>query len=92
MYWYDPTKRTSERVEAPRTEEEAVEMLAGDPDSVAFVSEYVRLRHLGMGLEQALIMVGHEGRLKHTVDDPNALRPRAVGYSLLVGKPPSSKR
>ena len=93
MYWYNPTTRTSERVEAPRTDEEAVEMLAGDPDSATFVSEYARLRASGMGIEQALIMVGHEFRMQHLLEaTPNAFRPSAIGYELLVGTGPSSRR
>ena len=93
MYWYNPTTRASERVLAPRTDEEAVEMLAGVPDSATFVSEYARLRTSGMGIEQALIMAGHEFRIKHLVDaTPNAFRPSAIGYELLVGTAPSSRR
>jgi hypothetical protein len=29
MYWYNPKSRTSERVEAPSTDEQAIQMLAG---------------------------------------------------------------
>ena len=29
MYWYNPKSRTSERVEAPSTDEQAIRMLAG---------------------------------------------------------------
>ena len=64
MHWYNPTTQISERVVAPSTDEEAIEMLAGDPDSASFVSEYVRLRASGMEIETALIMVGHEFRLR----------------------------
>jgi hypothetical protein len=93
VYWYNPTIRDSERVEAPRTDKKAIEMLAGDADSAAFVGEYARLRTSGMGIEQALIMAGHEFRMQHLVDaNPNAFRPRAIGYELLVGAGPSSRR
>lgn len=93
MYWYNPTLRNSERIEAPRTDEEAIEMLTGDPDSATFVSEYARLRVSGMGVEQALIMVGHEGRIRHLVEAAqNAFRPSAIGYELLVGTATSSRR
>jgi hypothetical protein len=93
VYWYNPTTRTSERVEAPSADEQAIEMLAGDPQSVAFVSEYARLRESGMEIEQALILVGHEFRLRHLeLVSPNAFRPRAAGYNLLVGAGPSSRR
>lgn len=93
MYWYNPTTCASERVDAPRTDEEAIEVLAGDPDSATFVSEYARLRVSGMGVEQALIMVGHEFRMRRTEHaNPNAFRPHAIGYELLVGTGPSSRR
>ncbi|HSK83232.1 MAG TPA: hypothetical protein VK902_07470 [Rubrobacter sp.] len=93
MYWYNPTTRTSERRPAPETDEEAIGMLAGDPVSAAFVTEYAALRNSGTDIEQALILVGHEFRLRqmeHT--SPNAFRPRAIGYELLVGAGPSSRR
>ena len=87
MYWYNPTTRTSERVEAPSTDEQAVQMLAGDPQSAAYVSEYARLRgEQGMEIEPALIL-RHLG-----IISPNALRPSALGYDLLVGAGPSSRR
>lgn len=89
MYWYNPTTRTSERVQAPRTDEEAIEMLAGDPQSAAFVSEYASLRASGTEIEQALILAGHEFRLRHLeLVYPNAFRPRAIGYGLLVSAGP----
>lgn len=92
MYWYNPTIRASERVEAPRTDEEAIETLAGDPQSVTFVSEYANLRGSGIEIESALILVGHEFRLKQLeLISPNAFRPRAVGYKLLVGTGPSRR-
>jgi hypothetical protein len=65
MYWYNPMTRTSERVEAPRTDEEAIQMLEGDPDSGALVQHYVMLRYEGMGVEQALIFVGDRWRMFH---------------------------
>ena len=68
-------------------------MLAGDLQSAAFVSDYARLRDSGMEIEQALILVGHEVRLRHLeLVSPNAFRSRAVGYDLLVGTGPSSRR
>jgi hypothetical protein len=33
MYWYNPTTHTSERVEAPSTDQQAIRMLAGIQDS-----------------------------------------------------------
>ncbi len=64
MYWYNPTTRTSERVAAPSTDEEAVDMLSGDSDSALFVEEYLKLRHSGTAIEPALVLVGHEFRLR----------------------------
>ena len=64
MYWYNPTTRTSERVQAPSTDEQAVQMLAGTPDSAEFIAEYLELRRSGSPIEQALVLVGHEFRLR----------------------------
>ena len=64
MYWYNPTTRTSERVQAPSTDQQAIRMLAGTQDSAAFVNEYCELRRSGTPMEQALVLVGHEFRLK----------------------------
>lgn len=64
MYWYNPTTRTSERVEAPSTDEEALDMLSGAPESAQFVKEYARLRGVGSPIERALVLVGHEFRLR----------------------------
>jgi hypothetical protein len=63
MYWYDPTTRTSERVEAPSTDEQAIQMLAGTQDSADFIKHYLELRRSGTPIEQALVLVGHEVRL-----------------------------
>ena len=64
MYWYNPTTRTSERVQAPSTDEQAIQMLSGTPDSAEFIAEYLELRRSGSPLEQALVLVGHEFRLR----------------------------
>jgi hypothetical protein len=64
MYWYNPTTRTSERVQAPATDEQAVRMLAGTPDSAEFIAEYLELRRSGSPIERALVLVGHEFRLR----------------------------
>jgi hypothetical protein len=64
VYWYNPTARTSERVEAPSTDQQAIQMLAGTPDSAEFIKEYCKLRRSGSPVEQALVLVGHEFRLR----------------------------
>ena len=64
MYWYNPTISTSQRVEAPATDEQAIRMLSGTPDSAEFIKEYCRLRRSGSPIEQVLILVGHEFRLR----------------------------
>jgi hypothetical protein len=64
MYWYNPTTRTSERVDAPSTDEQAIRMLAGTKDSADFIGEYLELRRSGSPIEQALVLVGHEFRLR----------------------------
>ncbi len=65
MHWYNPKIMRVEDVPAPSTDEEALEMLRGDISSAAYITEYERLREEGMGVEQALIFVGHEFRLRH---------------------------
>ena len=65
MYWYNPTTRTSERVVAPSTDEQAIQMLAGTQDSAQFIEHYCELRRTGTPIEQALVLVGHEFRLRH---------------------------
>ena len=94
MYWYDPTTQTSERVDAPSGEEEAIRMLAGHPDSATFVSEYAELRRSDAPIERALVTVGHEERLREHEYAPMRLaahnrlsrrsRPHAIGYELLL--------
>jgi len=64
MYWYNPTTHTSERVEAPSTDEQAIQMLAGTQDSADFIKHYCELRRSGAPIEQALVLVGHELRLR----------------------------
>jgi hypothetical protein len=65
MYWYNPKTRCTETICAPTTDEEALALLDGDINTMAFAVEYERLRETGMGIEQALIFTGHEFRLKH---------------------------
>jgi hypothetical protein len=65
MYWYNPTTCTSERVESPSTDEQAIQMFAGtQEDSAEFIKHYCELRRSGTPIEQALVLVGHEFRLR----------------------------
>ena len=64
MYWYNPTTRTSERVEAPSTDDEALDMLSGVPESAELMQAYDRLREADTPIERALVLVGHEFRLR----------------------------
>ena len=64
MYWYNPTTHSSERVAAPSNDSQAVQMLAGTQDSAEFIEEYCQLRRSGTPIEQALVLVGHEFRLR----------------------------
>jgi len=94
MYWHNPTTRTSERVDAPLEDEQAIRMLAGHPSSATFVSDYAELRYSGMPIETALVMVGHEERLRLHDHMPVRLaererpsrrvRPSATGYLPLL--------
>ena len=95
MYWYNPTNHTSERVAAPANDDEAVRMLAGHPNSARFVSEYAELRRLGAPIERALVLVGHEERLREHEhapvrlawrDRPRRSRPTALAYELLLAE------
>lgn len=95
MYWYNPTIQASERVAAPTNDDEAVRMLAGHPESARFVSEYAELRRSGAPIERALVLVGHEARMReHELapmrlawrERPRRSRPSAVGYELLVAQ------
>jgi len=65
MHWYNPKTMSVEDSPAPSTDVEALEMLRGDINSGAFMAEYDRLREEGMGVEQAMIFVGYEFRLRH---------------------------
>ena len=93
MYWYNPTTRTSERAASPADDEEAVRMLAGHPDSAAFVTEYAELRRSGAPIERALVTLGHRERLRRHEcapvrlawrDRPSKPRPTALAYELLL--------
>jgi hypothetical protein len=64
MYWYNPTTLSSERAAAPSNDSQAIRMLAGTRDSAEFVKEYCELRRSGTAIEQALVLVGHEFRLR----------------------------
>jgi hypothetical protein len=70
MHWYNPKTMSVEDTLAPSTDEEALEMLRGGVNSGAFMAEYERLREEGMGIEQAMIFVGHEFRLRHLEYQP----------------------
>ncbi len=90
MYWYNPTIRASDSVDAPSSDDQAVRMLAGHPDSTRFVSGYAELRRSGAPIERALVSVGHEERLREHEQAPVRLawgerpgrrsRPSARGY------------
>jgi hypothetical protein len=64
MYWYNPKIHASERVEAPFSDEQAIQMLAGAWGLAEFIKEYCKLRRLGTPIEQALVLVGYEFRLR----------------------------
>ena len=97
MYWYNPTTRTSERAQATSTNEQAIRILDGHPASATLVSEYAKLRRSGTPIEQALVLVGHEERLRRLDRMPVRLaereerpgkrrraRPSSEGYELLL--------
>ena len=63
MHWYDPKTGEPKTVPAPTTDEAALELLLGHRDSGKFLENYVVLREEGMGIEQALMFVGHRFRM-----------------------------
>jgi hypothetical protein len=64
MYWYNPTTHSSEKVPAPSNDSQAIQMLAGTQDSAEFAKEYCQLRRSGTPIEQVLVLVGHEFRMR----------------------------
>ncbi len=60
-----PETRAAEPKPVPDTDDEAVSLLAGGPDSGGFVTEYEKLRGSGMGIKRAPVFAGHRFRLKH---------------------------
>ena len=64
MYWYNPTTHSSEKVSAPSSDSQAIQMLSGTKHSAEFVKEYCQLRRSEIPIEQALVLVGHEFRLR----------------------------
>ena len=80
MHWYNPKTRCVEDVPAPFTDEGALEMLRGDPNTGEFITEYERMRDDGMDVGQALIFVGHRFRLWHLRHLPIG-RAREIQYS-----------
>jgi hypothetical protein len=65
MHWYNPITRSVEDASVPSTDEEATKRLRGHLSSEAFLTVYDRLRAEGMAIDQALIFVGDQFRLRH---------------------------
>ena len=65
MHRYSLKVGKVEEVRTPSTDEEALGMLSGHPDSGRLVERYVVLREEGLGVEQALVFVGHSLRMFH---------------------------
>jgi hypothetical protein len=96
VYWYNPKTRTSERAQPPPTDERAIRMLDGHPASARFVSEYAELRRSGTPIGRALVLVGHEERLRQhdrmpvrlaqREERPSRRRASAGGYELLLAQ------
>ncbi len=80
MHWYNPKEGKVEDVGGPSNDEEALEMLSGRPDSGRFVERYVVLREEGLGVEQALVFVGHHLGMFHP-KRPNLDRTRELQRS-----------
>jgi hypothetical protein len=75
MYWYNPTTRISERVEAPSTDEQDIQMLAGTKDSAQFIKHYCQLRRSGFADRPSIGVGGTRVPLEATgVSDTSSLR------------------
>jgi hypothetical protein len=64
MYWYNPTTHSSEKVSSPSSDSQAIQMLAGTQDSAECIKHYCELRRSETPIERALVLVGHEFRLR----------------------------
>ena len=63
MHRHNPKEGKVEDVKGPSTDEEALEMLSGHPDSEGFVERYVVLREEGLGVGQAFLFVARRLRV-----------------------------
>ena len=68
--WYNPLRRVEEKVPAPMSEAQAIEMLSGHPDSEQFIEVYRRLRSRHPEIVQALIFTGETFYMEHRRGQP----------------------
>ena len=64
MYWYNPKSRTSERVAAPTSDMQAIQMACTHSGFCRVCKGVLRATPLGTPIEQALVLLGHEFRLR----------------------------
>jgi hypothetical protein len=62
MRWYDPTLGGFEWRKVPKTDEQALEALAGSPHSAACAETYRQWRALGVSIRSALIRAGEAAK------------------------------
>jgi hypothetical protein len=68
--WYNPLRRVEEKVPAPMSEAQAIEMLSGDEDSDRFIEVYRQLRSRHPEIVQALIFTGEAFYMEHRRGQP----------------------
>lgn len=52
--WYDPVRKRRDRLQIPREDSEALELLRGSPESDFYIETYSYWRELGASIVQAL--------------------------------------
>jgi uncharacterized short protein YbdD (DUF466 family) len=65
MRWYNPTRRVEDKVPAPMSDAQAIELLSGHPDSDEFIEEYRRWRATQTDVVRALILTGGAFYMEH---------------------------
>jgi hypothetical protein len=68
--WYNPVRRVEEKVPAPMSDAQAIEMLSGDEDSDRLIEVYRQLRNRHPEIVQALILTGATFHMKHRRGQP----------------------
>ena len=68
--WYNPLRRVEEKVPAPMSDAQAIELLSGHPQSDEFIEEYRRWRATQTDVVRALILTGGAFYMEHQKGQP----------------------